>query len=347
MTTTNDAEPLSAELERRIVALLGIAGIPSCGLSISTCSKGANNRTYRIETADGVFAAKEYFRHADDSRNRLFAETEFLKYANAKSPGRTPQLLASDAQAGLALLELVDGCPLTAGAVGKAHVESAIAFFRDLNLASSRLDAELPVAAEAAFSIVDQLKLIDARLGQLLSIEPHSTIDSAALEFARRLREVWTPLDADIRQDTMSEAIDDGAQHRCISPSDFGFHNSMVTTAGQVRFIDFEYAGWDDSAKTFGDFFAQLAVPVPIDYFDQFVLRCTNVLPEPAVAARRARLMRPAYQVKWCCIALNVFLPVHLARRKFANPGLNENALKVGQIEKAERLMASIVKDSR
>ena len=51
-------------------------------------------------------------------------------------------------------------------------------------------------------------------------------------------------------------------QDRCLSPSDFGFHNALAQ-GETVRFIDFEYAGWDDPAKTVCDFFHHPGVPVP------------------------------------------------------------------------------------
>ena len=46
-------------------------------------------------------------------------------------------------------------------------------------------------------------------------------------------------------------------QYRTLSPSDFGFHNALRTPAGTMVFLDFEYFGWDDPAKTgFGFFVA-------------------------------------------------------------------------------------------
>ena len=38
-----------------------------------------------------------------------------------------------------------------------------------------------------------------------------------------------------------------------LSPSDFGFHNVIKTKQG-LRFIDFEYFGWDDPVKLITDF---------------------------------------------------------------------------------------------
>lgn len=330
-------------LDQQIAALLASGGVRAGAVSVTTCSRGANNRIHRVETADAVFAVKEYFRHTGDPRDRLAAETAFLKYANEASPGATAQLFASDAGAGMALVEFISGRPLRADEVDAGHIDTAINFFRDLNVAARRSTARLPIASEATFSITDQLAVIDARVGQLLVIEPQCDADVAALGLARRLRGVWVGIADRIRRAAQHEALDEGGKpQRCISPSDFGFHNALITAGGDVRFIDFEYAGWDDPTKTVGDFFAQLAVPVPVEHFERFVQRCMEVLPEPGRAARRATLLRPAYEIKWCCIALNVFLPVHLARRRFANPELDEDALKRTQIEKAERLVERI-----
>ena len=42
---------------------------------------------------------------------------------------------------------------------------------------------------------------------------------------------------------------------KIISPSDFGLHNAKLGEDGKLAFFDFEYAGWDDPAKTIADFF--------------------------------------------------------------------------------------------
>lgn len=291
-------------------------------------------------------AIKEYFRHEDDPRDRLRSETTFLAYANAVAPGRTPALLAHDPALGLAAMEFLDGRRLLPGEVAAEHVEAAIAFFEALNAPSKRGDAQLDVASESSDSIHGQLAIIDARVGRLADLIPAASVDEDALIFLRQLRQRWSDLASAIRAVAVRDGLDEaGDATRCISPSDFGFHNALVTDAGQIRFIDFEYAGWDDVAKTAGDFFAQPAVPVPEFFAGSFLARCAAILPDPAGAAARARLLRPAYLVKWCCIALNVFLPVHLARRRFADPSLDEDRLKSAQIALAVQLLARVGSD--
>ena len=64
--------------------------------------------------------------------------------------------------------------------------------------------------------------------------------------------------------DSTNRLIDQGMvpdviapEERCISPSDFGLHNA-IRTAADIRFIDFEFAGWDDPAKALVNFIFSL-----------------------------------------------------------------------------------------
>jgi len=209
-----------------------------------------------------------------------------------------------------------------------------------------RAATTLPIASEARFSIAAHLSLIRGRIDDLLALLPRSDHDAEPLEFFRRLDEFWQELSARILAcaSRLKLNVDEplAREHRCISPSDFGFHNALAEPNGNIRFLDFEYAGWDDPAKVAGDFFAQLAVPVPSEFFDRFATEIGHNFSSSEKISDRAALLRPAYQIKWCCIALNVFLPVHLARRRFADPGIDEIALKQNQLAKARQLLNSI-----
>jgi hypothetical protein len=128
-------------------------------------------------------------------------------------------------------------------------------------------------------------------------------------------------------------------EDRCISPSDFGFHNALATPSGMVVFLDFEYAGWDDPAKMVSDFFSQPAVPVPVGYFDHFLASALAFSQNAEMLAVRTRILLPVFRMKWCCIVMNDFLPAALRRRKFANPSADEAGRKRAQLDKAQRLL--------
>jgi len=132
------------------------------------------------------------------------------------------------------------------------------------------------------------------------------------------------------------------AEERCLSPSDFGFHNALLRPDGSVCFIDFEYAGWDDPAKTVGDFFSHPGVAVSHEQFEPFLARALAPFDNAEQMAARVRLLEPISQMKWCCIILNEFLPAAARRRNFANPVSDAIALKQRQLDKATQLFESL-----
>ena len=128
---------------------------------------------------------------------------------------------------------------------------------------------------------------------------------------------------------------------RCISPSDFGFHNALLTNQG-ISFLDFEYAGWDDPAKMAGDFFSHPAMPVDAVHFERFLNKTMRFAPNSAALIERVWLLLPVFQTKWCCIILNDFLPASAQRRRFADPNFDEAERKRAQLDKALRLFSKI-----
>ncbi len=329
-----------------IADLLLRADIDARITAVVPCASGGNNRIYKVQTTAGDFAAKVYFRHEGDSRDRLAAEYAFLAYAVATAPGLTPRPIARDPDNAMALYEFVEGRRFGPGEIGIHEVDLAVRFFRALNPPRLAAVVELPVASEACFAISDHLALIRARIDRLLDVLPRSDTDVEAMDFFKHLDESWRRLAAQILEGARRRNMDIqrplSQERRCISPSDFGFHNALVEPSGNIRFLDFEYAGWDDPAKAAGDFFAQLSVPVPAEFFDRFVTGIVRGRPDAEELTDRAVLLRPAYRIKWCCIALNVFLPVHLARRRFADPALDETAAKRAQLAKARQLLNSV-----
>lgn len=337
----------SKELKQQIIALFDKAELSANILSIHNCVNGGNNRTYKIETNDGLFAVKKYFRQSADKRDRLASEFSFLSYAKKVASEMVPRPYSQDEEAGMALYEFIDGTPLKASDITEKEITQAIQFFCALNQSQTKAQAvHLPRASEACFTIQDHLNLVGARIQSLQEIISDTLEDKAAQQLVRHLSAYWQLLLSELKQVAIDDSIDLtwalNDSQRAISPSDFGFHNALKVADGTIRFLDFEYAGWDDPAKMVGDFFSQLAVPISADHFDGFVQQVMTPFAQPDYLVRRAQLLRTVYQVKWCCIALNIFIPVNLARRRFANPELNVVDLKRTQLAKAESLLQKI-----
>ena len=304
---------------------------------------GGNNRVSRIDTAHGPLLLKEYFRHAADPRDRLAAEQGFSRFAWRHGVHALPQPLACSPRAAVGFYEFIQGEPLLPGAVTAAHIDEAAEFLAEVNRHRDTAEAaRLPVASEACFSHRDHLACVERRLTRLGTIRPVSDLHrKASAIVVDRLVPTWNRIRARAMTGVASPDAALPAADRVISPSDFGFHNCIVTPAG-LKFIDFEYAGWDDPAKTVCDFFCQPAVPAPREHVERFVTTIATVLGGAGILLDRVVLLLPVYELKWCCIMLNEFLPDGSDRRAFARGEDARAARLVDQVHKLDAALARI-----
>jgi hypothetical protein len=283
---------------------------------------GGNNRVFRADVGGQSYFVKWYFTDPEDRRDRLHAEWTFANYAWECGLRRLPAPIACDANRQLAIFEFLSGRRLMAAEIGKSHIDAAIAFLVELNQRrGTPASAKLPIASEACFSVASHIQCIRQRVHTLRECVIAANVSQSMREFIVRdlsaaAERVEEKLQGQLRASrlTASEELLDA--ERIISPSDFGFHNVLMLPTGELRFFDFEYAGWDDPAKTVCDFFSQVAVPAPNEYWDDFV---TGLVPLFGTNfGRRAELLHPLYLIKWCCIVLNPLRRIGRERRQFS-----------------------------
>ena len=341
-----EATPETLELRNNAAALLGL---PTSTLSIQPLPGGANNRVYQVQTENPTetYVLKRYFQNPDDPRDRYGTERAFYLWAQSQDLHRTPEPVAWDDRNRLALFRFVHGRKLLPGEVTAQHIGQAIAFILEINAARSRPEAQrLPVASEACFSFNEHLSRIEERVQRFRQFQPDTDLDCLAVGFiAGELFPAWDRVRTAIRAQITHEPDSPlPATLRCLSPSDFGFHNALLTPEGTLRFFDFEYAGWDDPAKLVCDFFCQPQIPVDERFWSETVsLLSAGLGWGPDLAVRATRLW-PAFQIKWCCILLNEFLRTGLARRTFASGDDAETieSRKANQLAKAKRALYQI-----
>lgn len=335
----------SDELNAALAVLLGLQPVERDRLSVVPFAASGNNRVFAVTAGEQRYAAKVYFRHPADKRDRLQAEYAFLTCAARAGIQCVPKPVACDPVNGIGVYEYIEGRKLEAADIDVACIDQAAQFILQLNKKSAH-DAgqDLLNASEACFSINEHFAMVDGRIARLAGVGGGDPLDREACEFVAALTALWQKAKAKILRGAQAAGINPAETlvERCISPSDFGFHNALMTHDQVIRFIDFEYAGWDDPAKLAGDFFSHPAVAVDAAHFDRFVETAMAYSPKPAVLAARARILLPVFQIKWCCIILNEFLPDSAQRRRFADPNSDVASRKRGQLAKAVSLFERI-----
>ena len=316
-----------------------LAGSPK---EIRSVSGGANNRVWEVKTLKAKYLLKQYFRSPEDSRDRFASEKAFYTHAQNKVPGKVPQVQAWDPEGEAGLFFWIEGRKLTEPEVTGARVQEALEFFAALNRLPLPTLSDLPSAAEAAWTVYEHLNLVSRRIDR---IEQISGTDSEAQEARHLVQEKVIPAWERILKITNREWPEKGrGTHRataCVSPSDFGFHNSLLGGDDRLLFFDFEYAGWDDPAKMAADFFCQPRIPAPASEFPRVAARLAELFPQDAEVAERATSLWPVYRMKWICIMLNEFLPAGKTRRGFS---LGEEAQVALRRQRLEAVRGSLEK---
>lgn len=311
---------------------------------------GANNRVFRVDMDRYRALLKVYFQHPGDPRDRLGAEFAFSSFAWENGVQAIPRPLACDPRNRLGLYEFVAGRLLRPDEVTEDAVRQALNFYRALNRHKQLPGAAaLPKASEACFSLAAHLQCVEWRVRNLRGVNGCADVDREAADFIRtELSETWHRVVDAVRRRAAETGLpledDLPRQEWCLSPSDLGFHNALLADDGRLRFIDFEYAGWDDPAKLVCDFFSQPAVPVSLDYYEMSVEAVVQNLSEPETHRQRFALLLPVYRIKWCCILLNDFLPAGSARRRFARSTADQDGQKARQLQKARHALNSLTR---
>lgn len=327
------------ELKADVALALDLPEAQAQHIVLEPCNPGGNNRVYSAIVEGRRVLAKWYFRDSRDTRDRLKAEYTFLNCLATAGIRCVPTPIASNPERGIGIYQHIEGRRLVASEIDTSHIDEAAQFFLQLNHPKTHeIARELMNASEACFSIEEHFSMVDGRIKRLVSIPGTLNVDTQAREFIKELHESWRSLKSRILH-KLRRVSQEILPVRCISPSDFGFHNALQTSRG-ICFLDFEYAGWDDPAKMAGDFFSHPAVPVDIKHFERFLDTTMRYSKDSRALADQARLLFPVFQTKWCCIILNDFLPAAAQRRRFADATFDEVSRKTAQLEKAQQLFS-------
>lgn len=308
------------------------------GASVRTLVRlqgGINNRVYRCSDGNQRWVIKGYAPIQAGQRDRMQAEVDFLRFAAQAAPSFTPELLQVDPERRCVVLEHLEGEAFPEGlAPTKAAVGEAVEFFRQLNAEPLLARKSILLdAAEGFLSLREHLGNVRQRLEGMGCAHLEAAIRPQAETLLQQLHNEFAHTEERtnslIDQGMVADAI--APEERCVSPSDFGFHNAIRTATG-IRFIDFEFAGWDDPGKTLVDFIFQPRVPVP----EESSALLIALHPDQSNEVRiRYTALKPILRIKWLCIMLAVLQPGRLTQMLQVNSGLNSSRLVLERLRSA------------
>lgn len=337
MTSLAPVDPQELRLRERTKILCGEPIV-----EMTPVTGGGNNRVYRVQCRENVYALKLYPSFEGDGRDRLGAEFTALSFLREHGVGSVPAAVATAryADGDIGLYEWIKGSPISDPS--DADLNAALELVRCLSAIRSAKSAKaIGPAAEASFSGAELVRQLASRLSRLETVaEEHADLKNLLSKKITPKTKAWV---GEARRAYVEQAwdFDDdlGPVHRTLSPSDFGFHNALRSATDGIVFLDFEYFGWDDPVRLVADFLLHPSMEISEDGRAQFVREARTIFADDLGFNRRLNILYPLIGLRWCLILLNEFLPERWARRAFAGAEDNLHTALHRQLQKAARLL--------
>lgn len=315
-----------------------------CGFpveSVETVSGGRNSHVLRLKLEHGrVLIGKRYFRHPEDPRDRLAVEVSALRLLREHGVGPVPEVLVVDEDADAVVMEYIPGSPIAPAGLEDAG-QAATFLGRLKELAFRGAGNAAGPASEAFFSPAGVLGNVRSRLDRLYAAPRDCPLaQDLRLFLDQHLGPALARAESHCRQLADMDRVLP-LPERTLSPSDFGFHNALRGVDGRLWFLDFEYFGWDDPAKTLCDLdlHPHPLMAVPSEVRRRLISKSLSVLDINGDLPQRALALYPIFVIKWCCILLNEFLPVERQRRAFSRAVRTKPDILEQQLAKAFQLL--------
>jgi len=300
-----------------------------------------NSRVFSVRMVSGMrYVAKLYPEDRRGLLSRLGREQAALDFMNSNGIDVVPKLIFSDVLMNIGLYEWIDGAAVHQ--VSDDDLCEVISFIGTLSSIGRKAPFDhFPMASAACVSgqmIEEQLwerflrisgcNLEDACLQSYLQEDMKPLIDERLAE----ARDCWPSL-------FFEPLIPD---HQLLSPSDFGFHNALRTKDG-IRFIDFEYFGWDDPVKLTSDFLLHPGMTLTDEQKQAWVDGMADLCKSDESFSARLQLAYPLYALIWCLIFLNEYCPEGMHRRRRAHKGtVDVSARQAVQLEKSKKMLEHV-----
>jgi len=312
--------------------------------SLIQLSGGINNRVFSCSRGHQKWIIKAYPNQNRDQHNRMKAEIDFLRYAEIAAPDFTPIIFQIDQANCCIVMEYIEGdsylSKVQLPSVG--HLRHSADFIgrlnRDMLIAKKLVKLD---AADGFSSLSKHVLSIRERFAMMRTHHIPIQFKAKANNRLGLLRERIDEVDAMLQDQIDSGTISDQimACDKWVSPSDFGFHNA-VFTSNKIKFIDFEFAGWDDPVKTVLDFWMQPRIQVPNDWID-IVIGLFEQCHRKHLF-RRLSVAADIFELKWASIVLSVLNPVRYQQMLYTFPEISDADLLSSRLETSLRYLEKL-----
>jgi|GEM_PF-1289525 len=304
------------------------------------CYDGGNHRSFVIELNDNQKLFVKSSNHASIAN----LENEYYALKVLESNGITciPKAMGFSGQNAFLLQNCVEGKKINK--ITNIHLLSIGNFIQQLD----KVSIDFPFASQYRAKLNDYTTAIETRLEKINSgLKRLQSTYPDLIKIEKLIQKKVTPIkefifkkyNQQIKQNHLELEQKFPKNELILNPSDFGFHNIILSNDDRLFFIDFEYFGWDDKIKMVCDFIHHLGHNLNLEQKLYFLrlLKQRGFLSKTLI--QRMELVIDLIGLEWVLIVLNVAQEDKLEQKKLAFSELTTEQIINMQFEKACKLL--------
>jgi thiamine kinase-like enzyme len=310
-------------------------------LSSQPYNSGGNSSVWKVEIENSPPLAIKFYHNDLARKDRRIVEEFSLERMRQYGVSNIPHIVTTDKNVEASIFRHIEAHVVSELDISK--IEIILDFIQKLKVLKESDDGNFPLASAACLSGEDIARQIKFRL---LSFQQAREINHDLNEF---LAEEFNPFFKTLiewakdnwpKGSEFSKPLD--IKNQILTPSDLGAHNMLENDKGEIYFIDFEYFGLDDPAKTVSDFLLQPKNKINMDLGRVWVSKMAELLSksDPEFLDRLAASW-PLYGLCWSLIMLNEYRADNWYRRKQSKGYVDSeyDKVKTQQLCKATELL--------
>ena len=263
-----------------------------------------NSQLYQIFYKDGLVAAlKKYPPFDFDKRDRLKREFQGLEIMKKNGFKNISKILYYNVNLNIIIFKWLYGKKPVR--LDNFDLKQSLNFIKKIkSLSREKVKSFNFDAVESCKSLQDIISQINYKIHDLEKIK------SVKLKkfLNSRLKPIYLNLSKKSKLSKMFKMFYQPIKENLeiLSPSDFGFHNS-IKKSKKIIFIDFEYFGKDDPVKLCADFMLHPGMHLKNEQKKNWLKDIIQIFKIDKYFSRRLRFLLPFYAIRWSLIVLNDF----------------------------------------
>ena len=259
--------------------------------------KGRNNKVSYLKINNSEFLIKKYKEEHLTKYTRDNTEYRFISYLKKKKIKNIPKIVQYNSKQKKILFKFINGKKIKS--VSKNNLDSSIRFIKKINSKTTLKSFKFQYASDACKNYGDHFLCFENRYKNILKLN----IKKKNQKVSNLLNQINSEYKFLLKKYNVKDGLYEKipVKNLILSPSDFGFHNSLLKN-NKLFFFDFEYAGWDDPIKLMCDFILNPDYKISCENEIFFIKNFKKNFPK--IDLNIYFIFKKIHFLKWICVIM-------------------------------------------